>query len=53
MADQAPSRAVLPGVAPEVALMESNYATSGATVGRTVVLSEEKVMVNRTVLSCY
>jgi len=53
MADQAPSRSVLPGVAPEVALMESNYATSGATVGRTVVLSEEKVMVNRTVLSCY
>ena len=51
MADQAPSRAVLPAVAPEVTLVESNKATSGATAGRTVVLSEKKAMVNSTVAS--
>jgi len=57
MADQAPSRAVLPAVTPEVALLDpltkkllfcfvrhSNKATSGATAGRTVVLSEKKAI---------
>jgi hypothetical protein len=38
MADRAPSRAVLPAVAPEAALV----VTSGATAGRTVVFSEKK-----------
>jgi len=42
MADRAPSRAGLPAVAPEAALVESIKVTSGATAGRTVVLSEKK-----------
>ena len=53
MADQAPSRAVLPAVSPEVDLVESIKSTSGDAAGRTVLLSEKKAMVDSTVLSCY
>jgi len=49
MADQAPSRAVVHAVAPEVALVESTKRTSEAAVYTTVVLGEKKAMVNSTV----